>query len=286
MNLYLLKKILSKESMFIPLIFTRKQFFVLKKYNNKKKLSNAEKKALYTSIKKKLNALNYLHRESSEKEYFFQGKENMITKRIEEAKRMIEEYRKDYEKIFVSGSFLFSGKYHDIDIFIITKKGYIEKFEGKKHLIFLTEKKLAQPIFQSAALISVSNFSIHTALVKKKMKLIELISTYHEAIIELMMYEEKPEAARRLIFDYELYCKNNLLNPKQLQEKTKKTNTKILSENIKELLKHFFSKNYIYVELHKYIKTLTESIKKITPNFHLKLFKRTYEELIYGAARS
>ncbi|PIN81074.1 hypothetical protein COV11_02750 [Candidatus Woesearchaeota archaeon CG10_big_fil_rev_8_21_14_0_10_30_7] len=286
MNENLLKIVLSQKKLFIPLIFTDKQFLVIEKYQNKKKLSNAEKKAFYTSIKKKLNALSYLCRDDCAREYFLQGREFMISSRVEEAKKIIKYYCKKYEKVFVSGSFLFSEKYEDVDVFIIKKKGYSEKFEGKKHLIFLTKKRLTQAIFQSASLISVSNFLIKKEEITKRPKLSELMSTYHEAVIELIRKEKKPESARRLIFDYSRFCKKKLLNPKELYEETKKLNVKIICQIIKEVLKQLFSRTYLYVALHNYLKILAETINNVTPNFHLEIFKKTYEEMIYGFAKS
>lgn len=282
----ILTEILDKEDLFVPLIFTKKQFEVIKKRHQNKRLLNAEKKALYTSIKKKFNALNFLNKNISDKEYFIIGTNKIISERLIEAKDIIQEYCKDYDKVFVSGSFLFKEKYEDIDIFIIMKRGYKEKWDGKRHVIFLTEKRLSQPIFQSASKISISNFVIPGIMKKPKLKLLEVMSTYHEAIIELLRKEEKPEMARRLIFEYELLCNNNLLDPKELYEKTQNITIKEINKIIKVLLRRLFSKTYLYVKIHNYIKTLAESSKNIHPNIHLNLFKKTYEELIYGRSRS
>ena len=98
--------------------------------------------------------------------------------------------------------------------------------------------------------------------------------------------DKKSEMARRLVFDYELFCNNQILSSRELQERLKKVNVKELDFIVKKLLGKLFSKTYLYVELHNYIKTLTESIKNITPNIHLAHFKNIYEELIYGSSRS
>ena len=57
----------------------------------------------------------------------------MIPQRLEKAKEIIKEYSKEYDKVFVSGSFLFSREFNDIDVFIIREKGYKEGWDGKRH---------------------------------------------------------------------------------------------------------------------------------------------------------
>ena len=284
MNKNILKIILRKREQFVPLIFTEKQFDVLARYSSGLKLSNAEKKALYTSINKKIGALELLHREQKG-EYYIYGSSDIIPSRLEEAKKLIDKYSEKYSKVFVSGSFLFSEKFGDIDIFIIREKGYKEVTENNIHLIFLAEKRLSNPVFQSASLISVSNFIIPKKIKKKKLSLSGLMSMYHEAVIETMKKEKKPEAVRNLIFYHNLFYKNKLISPKELREISEKIRLPEIDLLIKELCKAIFSKSYLYVEIHEYIKTLKESINNIKPNEHLIRFKNTYEELIYGRQR-
>src|SRR3989344_2904237 len=168
----LLKIILEHEKDFEPLIFTRKQLKVMKKRKDGRQLSNAEKKALYTSIKKKMEALSIL-KEGEGRKLYIAGYEHIIEGRLEEAEKLVKEYSVKYGKVFIAGSFLFSKNYNDIDIFIIRNKGYKEKWEGNHHLVFVSEKRLEKPIFQSAAKISISTFPIPGKLVKKRPKLSE-----------------------------------------------------------------------------------------------------------------
>ena len=286
MNEKILNIIIKRKDLFTPLIFTNKQFDILLKYQNKEELSNAEKKALYTSIKKKMNALNSLLREQNDKEFFITNPNEMLQERLEEAKELINKYSKDYDKVFIAGSFLFSKYFNDIDTFIIQRRGYKETWKLNNHIIFLTEKRLAQPIFQSASLISVSNFKIPRKIIKKRPKLNEIMTTYHEATIECLNKEDKQEAIRNLIFNYYLFCKNKLLSPVELKKQTGIITLDQIDNFIKELCRELFSKSYLYVDIHNYIKTLQESIKNIKPNHHLVRFKKTYEELIYGKSHA
>ena len=119
-------------------------------------------------------------------------------------------------------------------------------------------------------------------MIKKKPTLSETMSAYHEAVIELMKKEKKPDLLRRLIFDYYLFCKNKLLNGKELNDLSKSISLADLDNYVKELCLKLFSRTYLYVEIHDYIKTLKESIGSEKPNEHLIRYKKTYEELIYG----
>ncbi|MBU1005188.1 MAG: hypothetical protein KJ561_05145 [Nanoarchaeota archaeon] len=286
MNKNILNIVLKRKELFVPLVFTDKQFNVLGKYNKKEKLSNAEKKALYTSIKKKIKALDSFFIEQKDREYFINGPAEIIPSRLIEAKKIIDKYSRKYDRLFVSGSFLFSKEFNDTDLFIIREKGYKEEWDGNTHMIFLSEKRLAAPVFQSASLISVANFMLPNKINKKKPSLSELMGLYHEAIIENMKEEKKPESIRNLIFEHALFCSNKLLNGKELKEMSEKIKLDELDRLIKELCEKLFSETYLYVEVHDYIKTLNESIKNIKPNEHLIRFRNTYEEMIYGRQRS
>ncbi len=286
MNKIILSLIAEREKELVPVIFTKKQFEVIKKRIKREKLTNAEKKALYTSITKKVKAIESIYRQTNEAEYYVNGGSKILSERFSEAKKIIEQYSKKYEKIFISGTFLFSQKYTDIDIFIVREKGYKEIFDGKKHIIFLTEKRLSQPIFQSASLMSVSNFKIPTEINTKEPSLFEIMSLYHEAVIECLNQDKKPESTRRLIFYNELLCNKKILNSQELKEKTENAKIIDLNQAIKNLCISIFSKKYLYVKIQSYIKTLINSIKNIKPNKHLIIFRNTYEELIYGRQRS
>lgn len=286
MDKNLLSYVLVKEELFVPLLFTIKQINILKKYDKQIKLSNAERKALYTSIKKKMEALNSIWVEQKDIEFYINNPDSIISERLKEAYAIVEEYSKKYDKVFISGSFLFSKKYNDIDIFITQTRGYKEEWQGNKHIIFLPQRKLFEPLFQSASLISVSNFAIPREIKKKRPVLSEVMGLYHEAVIEYIKKDKKPEAMRRLVFEYTLFCHNKILNGKELNNLLENVDVSSLNKIIKEFCKKLFSKSYLYVELHTYINTLNESIKNIKLNKHLIIFRNTYEDLLYGTQRS
>ena len=285
MDTKILNSIIENKQLFVPLIFTEKQLNVIIKYKDNSKLSSAEKKALYTSITKKMKALELIKFEK-ENEYYINGISDIMPKRLNEAKEIINNYSKKYEKVIVSGSFLFSENYNDIDIFILRKKGYKEEHRDKHHLIYLTEKRLQKQVIQSATMISISNFLISNKRIINRPTLSEVMSTYHEAVIEKMNKEKKPEMLRSMLFDYYLFCKKIFLNGKEMGILSKEVTLHDLDSYVKELCKALFSEQYLYVQIHEYIATLKDTIKTEKPNEHLIRFVDTYEELIYGKRRS
>jgi hypothetical protein len=284
MDKNILKNILQNKELFVPLILTQKQFSTLKKYDQNIPLSNAEKKAIYTSITKKMKALATIKIEQ-ENEWYIQGADKIVTGRIEKAKAIISEYATKHSKVFISGSFLFSKKYNDIDIFIVRERGYKEEYKDDHHIIFIPEKRLSKPVFQSAALISVSTFNIPFKKGKITLKLGEFMSSYHEAVIEIMSNQER-ELTRYIIFTYYYKIKKKMLNGKELQKKTQETTIPQLELMVKSVLNQFFSKKYLYVAIYPYIKNLSEFIESEKNVANLKKYKAFYEELIYDTRRS
>ena len=278
MNQKILKSILENEKLVVPLVFTKNQLSVIKKIYEQKPLTNAEKKAYYSSIKTKLIALTQLIKQNKEKEYFVQGHKHIIKERLGKAKQIIKSFK--HEKIFIAGSFLFSEKFNDIDIFILRKKGYKEEWKDNLHIIYLTEKKLSDPVFQAASLISISTFPIPNNIKHKRLKLNEMMSLYHESVIEHIQKKEKTESIRDLVFYNNLLAKKKLLNAIELNKIITKTSLPDIDGMSKQLMQKLFSKSYLYVDIHEYLKTLNKTIQNTKPNHHLVRYKNTYEELI------
>lgn len=275
----ILKIISQNKEMFVPLIFTQKQFSILERYSAGEKLGLAEKKSLYTSITRKIKALGLVQAKPKDN-FYIKGGQYLSPDRIVMAKEIINKFPN--EQIFIAGSFLFSKKYRDIDIYILRERGYKEIQDQEKHLIYLTRKKLADVVFQSAALISVSNFENTLKPRLRKIFLHQLMSIYHEAVIEYLQNDEKKDNLRELIFHHNLICQHKLINALEIQEIMAQIKINQIDEMFTNLCKSLFSKTYLYVEVLEYIRTLKESIKNIKQNFHLEHYKNTYEELIYG----
>jgi len=111
------------------------------------------------------------------------------------------------------------------------------------------------------------------------------MSLYHESVIEYINKERKKEALRDLIFLHNLFCKNELIDGKRTNELVEEISLNQMDLIIKDILAKLFSKTYLYVELHDYIKTLDNWIRTEKTNYHLIRFKKTYEDLIYGRSK-
>ena len=113
MNQIMCEKVIENKSALVPSIFTEKQVALLEKYVKKQKLEPSEKTYIYSTINKKLNSLACLQEE------FYVNGANLIPERVEEAKKILKGINRP---AFISGSFLFSEKYNDIDVFIISNR--------------------------------------------------------------------------------------------------------------------------------------------------------------------
>jgi hypothetical protein len=282
MNKNILKIITEKKKDFVPFIFTEKQAEIIRKYFLGNTLSYNEKHALYTSINKKIIALESIYCEKQEIFYVY-GKEKIIEKRIEKAKELIRKF--PGKRVFIAGSFLFKEDYNDIDIFLIQQRGYKEIHDNSLHIIKLSEKKLESPVFQSAAMISLSNFPITFKFTKPILKINDLMSAYHESVIEIMDNQER-ELTRHLIFAHSLFIEDRIIDGAELKIRSEKATLTEIDSISKRMLNKLFSNNYLYVKLHNYVKSLDSAIKAEKSNANLKRYKAVYEEIINDSRRS
>ncbi len=259
MNQNICHKIIKNKDKFIPNLFTYRQINILKKYLNKKKLTKTEKTYLYSTIKKKIDALTIL-----KEEYYING-QKMIKQRMKKAKKILKDLNRD---AFISGSFLYSRKYNDIDIYIISNKRK-DYFKGKKHFMFITEKDLAKPIFYSALQYSVANFSIDDIkLLIKRPGSDDLILDYEQAIVEILNNDDQ-KMIRSLLFDYYMYVKRIVPDSfsvykefTRIKKMKQKKKINMINKMVKDLLLKLYSKRYMYYELLSFLKQLRKSMEK------------------------
>ncbi|MBR9690207.1 hypothetical protein GOV08_00830 [Candidatus Woesearchaeota archaeon] len=271
MNQKICKLVVENREKFIPNLFTFKQIDILNRYLLKTKLTNTEKTYLYSSIKRKIAALETLRHE-----FYINGINNMLKERVKEAKSILKKLNK--EKAFISGSFLFSKEYNDVDIYIISKKRKQYHVE-KNHFIFITKEDLKKPIFQSAAKYSVSNFFIDLEKpIIKRPGYNDLIMTYEIAINEIIDNDDQ-KALRDLIFEYNLQINRHVMDSyllmkefnriKRLKSKEK---IKFVNETARELLINLYSKKYLYNELGPFLKRIKNAIEEYQKNENLEIY--------------
>ena len=119
LNLGLLEKIKDR---IVPTLFTEHQFQLIQKKFSKKVLSASERNEFSRVVSRKMCAVYAL----VGKEYasiFVSGAEKIIPERLVVAKKYLSDFSRKFKghHMFITGSFLYSKKYNDIDVFIFTK---------------------------------------------------------------------------------------------------------------------------------------------------------------------
>lgn len=275
MNEKICKTIVEHKSRFVPHLFTERQVQLIQNWLERKKMTATEQTYLYATVTKKVDALTLVQEE------FYVLPQGMIPDRIVKAKELLKKITKP---AFISGSFLFSEKYNDIDIFIISGRRK-ELYKENVHYIYLKERDLEKPTFQSAALSSVSNFNIILPPLKtKKLHLGQTMNAYQEVVINLLEGKEFKNV-KGILSDYSFYLLKKILTSYELNSEYKKIikrkdQLQLISDMVKELLIKNFDKRYLLSILKRYIKMLNDDINNIKLNDHLKIYKKTYGEII------
>ncbi len=264
MNKIICKTVLEHQDAFVPHLFTRNQVGVLNKYLQQTPLTPTEKAYLYSTIKRKIEALSLLR-----EEFYVQG-EGMIPKRVEEAKEILKGLHKG--RAFISGSFLFKEEYQDIDIFIVGRKR--EQYQqGKKQFIFLTWSDLAKPIFFPSVSYCVSTFSL--AEVKpdlRRTNFEELLLSYEVSINEIIENDDQ-KTLRYILNYYYINVQKRVLNSSVLDKEltlliSQPYQQKIAKVNalMKELLIASFSGRYLYTKMSDFIRTVRKLKEEYSTN--------------------
>lgn len=284
----ILKTIVENKARFTPHLFTERQVELMQRYLNRQEMTSSEKTYLYSTIKKKVDALMLL------KEEFHIKGSDMIPERVAKAKEILTKINK--EKAFISGTFLFAQDYNDIDIYVISNKrkqfhqpvemqeGTAGNQEKELHFIYITEEDLKKPIFNSASQYCVANFFVETPLANiEKPDFSELVMTYEIAVTEIMNCEvdkdEDQKTSRELIFEYNLQINHIVLDSYNLNKRfneiiSLKMNDKIKFMNmmVRELLIKLYSPSYLYNELTRFLKKLKEDVASISLHDHILIF--------------
>jgi len=271
------KKIIENKQRLIPSLFTLKQINILEKYMNKASLTNTERTYLYSRIKKKVDALMIMN-----EQYFISG-DSMIKGRIKKARDILKELNQ--EKAFISGSFLYSNKFNDIDIYIISNRRK-QYHKGNRHLIFITEDDLNKAIFISASKYSVSNFFIDPKKTPiKRPSFNDLIVTYEIAINEILDNDDQ-KTIRDIIFEYYVQIEGVVLDSFFLYKKTneiiqlkKEEKIEIINNMTKKMLIKIYSHKYLSNELTRFLKHLKNDIASLKINDNLIIYHNLLGEV-------
>ncbi|MEK6920425.1 MAG: hypothetical protein AABX82_00970 [Nanoarchaeota archaeon] len=231
----------------------------MQRYITSQPLTNTEKTYFYSTIKKKIEALQVL-----KEEWHIKGN-NMIPERVEAAKHILKELHK--EKAFISGSFLYAKQYNDIDIFIVGKRRKQYR-EEKKDFIYITKEDLKKPQIYSTLQYSIANFTPEeiTPIIKRP-EVDGILFSYQLAINEILDNDDQ-KTIREIIFVYYMLTKAQVLNSyetylifKEIKNKSVKEKIEYVNEMIRNILLQSFSKRYMYEEMISFKKGI-ENIKE------------------------
>jgi len=170
----------------VPAIFTLHQFELIEKRFSNKKMTPSEKNEFSRAVSKKMVAINKILEKETDN-LFCYGKEKILKDRLELASRYLKRFSRMFKNkhVLITGSFLFSEKYHDIDIFVVAKYEKEDYRYGKFHINYMGEEAYTSSFFASISGICVSNRQIIPCLIKKAITLDTFISLYQELFNDL-----------------------------------------------------------------------------------------------------
>lgn len=280
-NLINLSDLKSAEKELKGRVFTERQLGVWKKKLAGEQLTLTEKTYYYKFIKPKAEAILNL---CQVQPFFIHGREQMLPERIPPAQKIIRRLQQKHkgQKILLSGSFLFSPTYKDVDVFIFSKYRKEDYHFKKIQVTFLRESALDSLFFSSLAQVSISNFA---PAFKKEFppKLEDALKTYELLVNEILNKENYQDTLRNFLLLMEYLSKGLILNPRQLyllrKKFTRTDNLRLISRYFIDGLVLSFSRRELQrlnQEIHGYLQ-LQEEYKNST---NLPMYIETYKEVI------
>ena len=241
----------------VPYIFTKNYYSILKKKLEENRLSENEKYYYNHFIKKKIQGMAELF----EIDTIANGKPFIRKDRLQKAISIIKKYSRKHKnmKLLISGSFLFSSKYHDIDLFAISKYKKEDYKEGEIHVNYLPANIEKTLFFKSIYSVSVANFK-SDAQIDDKFNPHDVLHVYEIVVLLMMQGDKYVQELRDLVLQLEYLSNKVILNTIQLKTITDKiTRTKNSVQAISKYLTAKIISSYKRTVL---IKTLKQFIEK------------------------
>lgn len=266
----------------VPHIFSENYYNILKARLKGKKLSENEVYYYNHFIKKKLKGIMRL----MEIDMMVNGRESIRKDRLKRAESLLKKYSRKHKgmKMLVSGSFLYSEKYNDIDIFIVSKYEKEDYKEGNVHINYLPADIERTLFFQSINSISIKNFNSEIRI-EEEFNAADILHIYEVVILLIIQKYGYLQELRDLILRLEYISNKVILNPMQLRIITDKI---IKSKNPIALINRYLIAKIINAyegavlkrELNKFIEknSSPEKGKKMYDNW--KIYNKTYKEVI------
>lgn len=181
-----LKHFIEIKDQIVPAIFTEHQFALIEKKFTNQKVTDSEKNEFSRTISKKMAAINRIM-EKETGNVFVYGQEKIKSNRLKLATNHLKMLSRKFKNkhVIISGSFLYSEKYNDIDIFVISKYEKEDYHLGEFHINHLTEDVYGSLFFAGMKKVCVSNKKISHNEISEKINLDTFISLYQELFNDL-----------------------------------------------------------------------------------------------------
>lgn len=285
-NLIKIENLQKSKRYLVPHIFTENYYNILKLKIKGEKLSKNEVYYYNHFIKKKIKGIIVL----MEIDNLTKGNEFIRKSRINKSEFLLKKYSRIHKgmKILISGSFLYSEKYNDIDVFIVSKYNKEDYRTGKVHVNYIPEGIENSLFFQSISAISISNFNFSNKVIED-FKISDILHLYEVVVLLILQKDNYLQELRDLIVRLEYISNKVVLNPMQLKIITEKIIrsrnpvsvinkyliAKIINSHklsvLKKTLKKFIAKNsvpekrkYLYKNWKIYSQTYKEAIEIVT----------------------
>lgn len=251
----------------IPVLFTKHQFDLINKKFSNKKMTDSEKNEFSRTISKKMIAINKILKKET-KGIFVYGKEKIRQDRLRYAYKYINKFSRKFRNkhIIITGSFLYSKNYNDIDIFVISEYEKEDYNINKFHINYFTKDVYNSLFFKSITKLCISNKEILQYPLKEKINIDTFISLYQELFNDL---DNSFKGIKSTLREFLLQASfiSNAPIPDSLDLKHKIDNI-IKFKNPKEIVKNIF------------INTVLIGIKKKKALIAMKNMISAYNELI------
>lgn len=248
----------------VPTLFTNHQFELIEKRFMNKNMSDSEKNEFSRTISKKMKAINQIFHKNS-KDIFIYGEEKIIPQRLLNAKEYIKKFSRKFKgkHVFISGSYLHSNKYNDIDVFVVEKYNKDDQFVDGFHINYLDAEVYNSLFFASIQKLCVSNKQVLPSKIKEKADINTFISLYQELFNDLDRgFKGVNKTIREFLLQSAFISNNPILDSLELK---KQIDAILKIHQSKELIKKIFVKS-VLLGINK--KKLVNSMKQIIASYY------------------
>ncbi len=224
----------------VPVLFTEHQFRLIAKRFSNKKMTASERNEFSRAISRKMNAISKILRKETKGVYVY-GKEKIRPDRLKSAIRYLRKFSRKFKNkhIIITGSFLYSKRYNDIDLFVLSKYDKEDYNMGKFQINYLTEDAYHSLFFKSITKLCISNKEIGEFPLKEKINIDTFISIYQGLFNELsrMRLEKLKSTLRDFLLQAAFINSSPLPDSFDLR---KEVDNIVKIKNPKEIIKNIF----------------------------------------------